>query len=55
MGRCDGIAAEDMTAMQWVIVVEVAFVGPRDGLLRNPEFIAVRDDKSPREVRREDR
>ena len=54
----EGITAEDMTAVSWVkpkIVVEVSFVEwTRDGLLRHPEFISVRDDKSPREVRRED-
>jgi bifunctional non-homologous end joining protein LigD len=37
------------------IVVEVSFVEwTRDGLLRHPEFVGVRGDKSPREVRRED-
>ena len=54
----EGITAEDMTALRWVkpkIVVEVSFVEwTRDGLLRHPEFIGVRDDKSPREIRRED-
>ena len=46
----EGITAEDMTALRWVkpkIVVEVSFVEwTRDGLLRHPEFIGVRDDKS---------
>ena len=54
----EGITAEDMTALRWVkpkIVVEVSFVEwTRDGLLRHPEFIALQDDKSPRDVRRED-
>jgi ATP-dependent DNA ligase len=53
----EGINAEDMTALRWVkpkLVVEVSFVEwTRDGLLRHPEFISVRDDKSPREIRRE--
>jgi ATP-dependent DNA ligase len=48
----EGITAEDMTALRWVkptIVVEVSFVEwTRDGLLRHPEFIGVRNDKSPR-------
>ena len=47
-----------MTALWWVkpkMVVEVSFVEwTRDGLLRHPEFIGVRDDKGPREIRRED-
>jgi bifunctional non-homologous end joining protein LigD len=54
----EGISAEDMAALRWVkpkIVVEVSFVEwTRDGLLRHPEFLEVRNDKSPREVRRED-
>jgi bifunctional non-homologous end joining protein LigD len=53
----EGISAEDMTALRWLtpkIVVEVSFVEwTRDGLLRHPEFVGVRDDKSPREIRRE--
>jgi bifunctional non-homologous end joining protein LigD len=54
----EGIPAEDMTVLRWVkptIVAEVSFVEwTRDGLLRHPEFLEVRNDKSPREVRRED-
>jgi bifunctional non-homologous end joining protein LigD len=54
----EGITAQDMAALRWVmprIVAEVAFVEwTRDGLLRHPEFVAVRDDKRPREIRRED-
>ena len=46
-----------MAALRWVkpkIVVEVSFVEwTLDGLLRHPEFIGVRDDKPPREVRRD--
>lgn len=37
------------------IVVENSFVEwTRDGLLRHPEFVGVRADKSPREVQREE-
>jgi bifunctional non-homologous end joining protein LigD len=54
----EGITAEDMTALRWVkprIVVGVSFVEwTRDSLLRHAEFIGMRDDRSPREVRRED-
>jgi DNA ligase D-like protein (predicted ligase) len=54
-----GVTAEDMGALRWVKpsqVVEVAFVEwTRDGLLRHPKFVGVRDDKSPRAVRRESR
>jgi ATP-dependent DNA ligase len=54
----EGITADDMAALRWVqpkIVVEVSFVEwRRDGLLRHPEFVGVRDDKAPREVRRDD-
>jgi len=35
------------------IVVEVSFVERTRGLLRHPEFLGVRDDKPPRDVRRE--
>jgi bifunctional non-homologous end joining protein LigD len=36
-------------------VAEVSFVEwTRDGLLRHPEFIGVRDDKRPHEVRRDE-
>ena len=53
------LTAEDMTALRWVkpkIVVEVSFVEwTRDGLLRHPEFVGVRDDKRPTEIRREER
>jgi ATP-dependent DNA ligase len=53
----EGITAEDMAQLRWVkpaIVVEVAFVEwTRDGLLRHPRFIATRDDKPVRDVRRE--
>jgi bifunctional non-homologous end joining protein LigD len=53
----EGITADDMTALRWVqprIVAEVAFVEwTRDGLLRHPEFIGIRNDKDPRAVKRE--
>jgi DNA ligase D-like protein (predicted ligase) len=53
----EGISEEDMSKLRWVkptVVVEVSFVEwTRDGLLRHAEFISLRDDKSPREVRRE--
>jgi bifunctional non-homologous end joining protein LigD len=46
-----------MAALRWVkprIVAEVSFVKwTRDSLLRHPEFVALRADKNPREVRRE--
>ncbi|PWT79648.1 MAG: hypothetical protein C5B57_13620 [Blastocatellia bacterium] len=46
-----------MTTLRWVapaIVVQVAFVEwTRDGLLRHPRFVGVRDDKPPPDVRRE--
>lgn len=53
----EGITTEDMAALRWVkprIVAEVSFVEwTRDSLLRHPEFVALRADKNPREVRRE--
>jgi bifunctional non-homologous end joining protein LigD len=53
----EGITAEDMTKLIWVqpkVVVEVEFVEwTLDGLLRHPVFMAVRDDKLARGVRRE--
>jgi len=52
-----GVTAEDMKSLRWVKprqVVEVAFVEwTRDGLLRHPKFVGVRDDKAARDVRRE--
>jgi ATP-dependent DNA ligase len=39
-------------AVKPMIVVEISFVEwTRDGLLRHSEFVGVRDDKSPREIR----
>ena len=53
----EGISAEDMTRLVWVrpkVVVAVEFVEwTRDGLLRHPQFVALRDDKRARDVRRE--
>jgi DNA ligase D-like protein (predicted ligase) len=53
----EGITAEDMQKLRWVkprLVVEVSFVEwTRDGLLRHSEFIAIRLDKPPHQVRRE--
>ena len=52
-----GITAEDMAKFQWVTpreVVEVAFVEwTLDGVLRHPRFIAFRDDKRARDVRKD--
>ena len=53
----EGITAEEMQELVWVkprIVVEVAFTEwTRDGSLRHAAFIGMRDDKPPRDVRRE--
>jgi bifunctional non-homologous end joining protein LigD len=53
----EGITAEDMAKLRWVkprIVVEVSFVEwTRDGLLRHPQFLVMRDDQKPSEVRRD--
>jgi bifunctional non-homologous end joining protein LigD len=53
----EGITAEDMASLCWVkpiVVVEVSFVEwTRDGLLRHSQFVAFRDAKSPRGVKRE--
>jgi bifunctional non-homologous end joining protein LigD len=53
----EGITAEDMGKLRWVTpreVVEVEFVEwTDDGLLRHSRFMGVRDDKEPRDVRRE--
>ena len=54
----EGITAEDMAKLRWVkprVVVEVSFVEwTRDGLLRHAQFMGLREDKAPREVRREE-
>jgi bifunctional non-homologous end joining protein LigD len=53
----EGITAEDMKALRWVkpsLVAEVSFVEwTRDGLLRHPVFVGIREDKPARDVRRE--
>jgi hypothetical protein len=53
----EGITAEDMAVLRWLkprIVAEVAFVEwTRSGLLRHPEFVAVRTDKRARAVKRQ--
>jgi bifunctional non-homologous end joining protein LigD len=53
----EGITADDMAKLRWVdprLVVEVSFVEwTRDGNLRHAQFVAVRDDKPPREVTRD--
>jgi len=53
----EGITAEEMMLLVWVrpaIVVEVAFTEwTLDGNLRHASFVAVRSDKSPRDVVRE--
>jgi DNA ligase D-like protein (predicted ligase) len=53
----EGITEEEMTKLRWVKprhVVEVSFVEwTRDGNLRHAQFVGVRDDKPPRDVRRE--
>jgi bifunctional non-homologous end joining protein LigD len=61
MGRTgpwgEGITEEDMKTLRWVeprLVVEVSFVEwPQGGLLRHAEFVAVREDKDPRQVGRD--
>jgi bifunctional non-homologous end joining protein LigD len=53
----EGITAEDMKTLLWLkpkLVVDVSFVEwPREGLLRHSEFVAIREDKKARDVRRE--
>jgi bifunctional non-homologous end joining protein LigD len=53
----EGITAEEMTQLRWVkptVVVEVSFAEwTRDGSLRHAAFIGLRDDKTPKSVRRE--
>src|SRR5262249_28786722 len=52
-----GITADDMTRLRWVkpaLVVEAAFVEwTRDGLLRHPKFVGIREDKNAAAVMRE--
>jgi bifunctional non-homologous end joining protein LigD len=53
----EGITAEEMTLLAWLkpaLVAEVSFVEwTRDGSLRHAAFLGLRDDKRPRDVRRE--
>ncbi len=53
----EGITADEMTQLRWVrpqVVIEVSFTEwTRDGSLRHAGFLGLRDDKRPREVRRE--
>ena len=53
----EGVTAEDMRKLRWVkprLVVEVSFVEwTRDGALRHSQFIAIRSDKRPSQVRKE--
>jgi bifunctional non-homologous end joining protein LigD len=53
----EGITAEEMKALVWVkpqVVIEIAFTEwTRDGSLRHASFLGFRDDKPPRDVRRE--
>ena len=53
-----GVTAEQMAEMQWVkpkLVAQIRFVEwTADQHLRHAAFLGLRDDKSPKEVRRED-
>ncbi len=53
----EGVTPEEMRELRWarpVVVVEVAFTEwTRDGNLRHAAYLGIRDDKSPRDVRRE--
>jgi len=53
----EGITAEDMKKFTWVkpkVVFKVAFVEwTEGGVLRHPQFVGVRDDMRPSDVRRE--
>lgn len=53
----EGITAEEMTVLAWVkpkLVAEVSFVEwTRDGSLRHAAFLSLRNDKRPRDVRRD--
>ena len=53
----EGITADEMTVLRWVkpvLVGEISFVEwTRDGSLRHATFLGLRDDKPPRQVRRE--
>ena len=53
----EGVTPDDMAKLRWItptVVVEVSFVEwTSDGALRHSEFVALRTDKKPRDVRRE--
>jgi DNA ligase D-like protein (predicted ligase) len=53
----EGITEEGMSQLKWVkpaLVVEVAFVEwTREGLLRHPQFVGLREDKKVGQVKRE--
>jgi bifunctional non-homologous end joining protein LigD len=53
----EGVTEEDMTKLRWVkprLVVEVSFVEwTRDGHLRHSQFVGLRDDVRPKDVKRE--
>jgi bifunctional non-homologous end joining protein LigD len=53
----EGITAEDMAALRWLrpkLVAQIAFTEwTRDDNLRHSKFVALRDDKDPKEVVRE--
>jgi len=53
----EGITADEMNTLVWVkptLVAEVSFTEwTRDGSLRHSAFLGLRDDKAPRDVRRE--
>jgi bifunctional non-homologous end joining protein LigD len=54
----EGITAEEMETLHWVKPLRVAEVSfaewTRDGSLRHAAFVGLRNDKPPRDVRRED-
>jgi bifunctional non-homologous end joining protein LigD len=54
----EGITAEEMETLHWVKPLQVAEVSfaewTRDGSLRHAAFVGLRNDKPPRDVRRED-
>lgn len=52
------VTAEQMKDYVWLeprVVAEVRFTQwTEGGVLRHPEFVTIRDDKAPEDVRRED-
>ena len=57
INRGKGITAEDMADCRWLKpkwVAQIAFTEwTRDGSLRHSKFVALREDKDPKEVVRE--